>query len=154
MVTMKRRPAAAGCPMVLAVVAVLVGCAGEREQAAAPDAPPEAAQPPTGLDAPPRVAVEMGEYWFRPGETELVAGVPYRFVLRNAGTEHHEWAVVPRGDRDESRMLTEVEEDELPPGAEVEHQFTFEEPGEFDMACFLPGHYEAGMVHPVTVRAQ
>lgn len=125
-----------------ALAALLTGC--EPLGDSAPDAAREGAE---------RVTVEMGDYWFRSTEAELVAGVPYRFLLRNTGTENHEWAVVPRGDRDESRMLTEVEEDELPPGAQVEHEFTFGAPGEYDMVCFLPGHYEAGMVHPVTVRA-
>jgi uncharacterized cupredoxin-like copper-binding protein len=97
------------------------------------------------------VAVRMTEYAFEASHVELVAGTPYRFLLRNDGVEAHEWAVVPHGDPTEDHVLTEVEEHDLPPGAVVEHVFTFDEPGTYDMACFLEGHYEAGMVLPVTV---
>jgi len=99
------------------------------------------------------VTVTMGDFWFETSDSVFVAGTPYRFVLRNQGLMAHEWAVVPRGDADESRMLTEVEEDDLPPGATAVHVFTFADAGEFDFACFLPGHYEGGMVLPVRVRA-
>jgi uncharacterized cupredoxin-like copper-binding protein len=100
---------------------------------------------------PREVEVVMGEFFFLSSDTVFEAGVPYRFVLRNEGNMEHEWAVVPRGAEDETHVLTEVEEEDLPPGAEVVHEFTFPEPGEFDFACFLPGHYEGGMVLPVRV---
>jgi uncharacterized cupredoxin-like copper-binding protein len=98
-----------------------------------------------------QVHVRMGEYFFESSQREFVAGRAYRFVLVNEGAEPHEWAVVPHGDADESRVLTEVEEEDLPPGATVTHTFTFPEPGEYDFACFLPGHYQNGMVLPVRV---
>jgi plastocyanin len=100
-----------------------------------------------------QVHVRMGEYFFESSQLEFVAGRTYRFVLVNEGAEPHEWAVVPHGDEDESRLLTEVEEEDLPPGATVTHTFTFPQAGTYDFACFLPGHYEAGMVLPVTVVA-
>lgn len=103
-------------------------------------------------DAPREVTVTMSEFAFSASETEFVAGVPYRFVLRNEGSAPHEWAVVPRGDADESRLLVEVEEEDLPPGATVVHELTFPEAGEYDFACFMAGHYEGGMVLPVRVR--
>jgi uncharacterized cupredoxin-like copper-binding protein len=97
------------------------------------------------------VTVTMGEFWFESSDSIFTAGVPYRFVLQNVGQMPHEWAVVPRGDVDESRLLFEVEEEELPPGATVVREFTFPEAGEFDFACYLPGHYEGGMVLPIRV---
>lgn len=98
------------------------------------------------------IDVAMTEYAFATPETVLTAGVPHRFTLRNDGREAHEWAVVPHGDRSEARLLTEVEEAELPPGATVVHEFTFPRVGRYDFACFLPGHYEAGMVMPIVVQ--
>ncbi len=95
----------------------------------------------------------MGEFHFETTDTIFEAGVPYRFVLRNEGQMAHEWAVVPRGDSDESRLLFEVEEDDLPAGATVTRVFTFPEAGDYDFSCYMPGHYEGGMVLPVRVRA-
>ena len=93
----------------------------------------------------------MSEFAFGTSRTTFTAGTPYRFVLRNAGAVAHEWAVVPRGAVDEQQVLTEVEEDDLPPGATVTTGFTFPAAGEYDFACFVPGHFESGMKLPVTV---
>lgn len=106
----------------------------------------------SGRDAAPEaVTVTLSEFDFGSSRTTFVAGTPYRFVLRNAGTAPHEWAVVPRGAVNEAQVLTEVEEDDLPPGATVTAEFTFPRAGEYDFACFVPGHFEAGMKLPVTV---
>jgi uncharacterized cupredoxin-like copper-binding protein len=97
------------------------------------------------------VVVTMSEYEFVSSTTTFTVGVPYRFVFINEGDEEHEWAVVPHGETDEANLLFEVEEEELPSGATLIREFIFPEPGEYDFACFLPGHYEGGMVLPVTV---
>jgi uncharacterized cupredoxin-like copper-binding protein len=99
------------------------------------------------------VVVDLTEWTFETPRRTFTAGTPYRFVLRNTGTQPHEWVVVPRGDSTETRALVEVEEDRLPAGAAVERTFIFETPGEYDFACFVEGHYEAGMRIPVTVVA-
>jgi uncharacterized cupredoxin-like copper-binding protein len=106
-----------------------------------------------GAEAVHHVTVTLNEFRFETSDSVFVAGVPYRFTLVNAGALPHEWAVVPRGAPDERDLLFEVEEEELPPGATVTREFTFPEAGEFDFACFMPGHYEGGMVLPVRVRA-
>lgn len=114
---------------------------------------PAACGPSGGEPAPEEVTVTLSEFDFGSSRTTFTAGTPYRFVLRNAGTAPHEWAVVPRGAADEQQVLTEVEEDELPPGATAAIEFVFRRAGEYDFACFLPGHFEAGMKLPVTVTA-
>lgn len=100
------------------------------------------------------VAVLLSEWAFESSRSTFTAGVPYRFELRNIGVVEHEWAVVPAGAKDESRLLLEVEEDDLQPGAAVAETLTFPEPGEYDFVCFLPGHLEAGMRLPVRVVAR
>lgn len=97
------------------------------------------------------VVVTMDEYSFVSTDTVFTAGVPYRIEFRNVGQEAHEWAVVPRGATDEENLLFEVEEEDLPAGAVIVEEFVFPEPGEYDFACFLPGHYEAGMFLPIRV---
>lgn len=105
-------------------------------------------------DAVREVTITMSEFHFSSSEEVFQPGVTYRFVLKNVGETPHEWAIVPRGAEDESELLFEVEEEDLPPGATVIREFTFPEAGEYDFACFMPGHYEGGMVRPVTVSAE
>jgi uncharacterized cupredoxin-like copper-binding protein len=38
------------------------------------------------------------------------------------------------------------------PGREGAIVWQFDQPGEFQFACLLPGHFEAGMVGKVTVK--
>ena len=121
--------------LLLAGVAGVAGCSGETPGAA----PPE------------DVAVNLSEFQFASSSSTFKAGVPYRFVLRNTGSIAHEWAVVPRGATDEAALLIEVEEEDLPPGATVVQTFTFPEPGDYDFACYMAGHYESGMKLPITV---
>lgn len=126
-------------PLVGLLLAVLAGCPGETPQGES--APAESSE----------VNVTMSEFRFASSSTTFKAGVPYRFVLHNTGSVPHEWAVVPGGARDETGLLIEVEEEDLPPGATVVQTFTFPEPGNYDFSCFMAGHYESGMKLPVTV---
>jgi uncharacterized cupredoxin-like copper-binding protein len=97
------------------------------------------------------VTIRLVEMRFEASQTTFKAGRGYWFTLRNDGTVAHEWAIVPHGDQDETRMLFEVADVFLPPGDEMTVRFTFPEPGSYDFACFLPGHYQSGMKLPVTV---
>lgn len=135
----------------LSILALLVGTSGILACAGEPAADDAAPAESAASDAVREVVITMSEYEFESSDTIFTAGVPYRFVFRNEGREAHEWAVVPRGAKDESELLFEVEEDELPAGATVVREFTFPKPGEYDFACYLPGHYEGGMVLPIRV---
>lgn len=117
------------------LLAAAAGCTGETPRS----------------QAPTDINVTLSEFLFASSQETFKAGTPYRFVLRNTGSVAHEWAVVPRGARDEAALLIEVEEDDLPPGAAVVQTFTFPGPGKYDFACFMAGHYESGMKLPVTV---
>ncbi|MGH7458396.1 MAG: cupredoxin domain-containing protein [Longimicrobiaceae bacterium] len=104
-----------------------------------------------GDDGVEEVRVTMREFAYEPERTTFEAGTPYRFVLVNQGIQEHDWVVLPEGVRDESQALVKVEESELPPGATVEQDFTFPEPGSYDFVCFVAGHLQSGMVLTVTV---
>jgi len=55
----------------------------------------------------------------------------------------------------DSYALAVVEDDDLYSGATATFEYTFTEPadfGELEFSCYLPGHYEAGMVLPITVQ--
>jgi len=140
----------------LLIAAGLAACSnGSQNSEAAADGNASKASTPDSLAATAvrEVEVVLSEFSFATSDTVFQAGVPYRFVFRNEGREPHEWAVVPRGDEDEGNLLFEVEEDELPSGATLVREFTFAEPGLYDFACYMPGHYDGGMVLPVRVVA-
>ncbi len=122
----------------------LVGCGG-----GATGGPAGA---PTVGGAPEEVQVSLSDFKVESSKTDFVVGQPYRFVITNKAQIPHEWVVAPRGATAESQFLTEVEEDELAAGASVTHDFTFSQAGDYEFSCHVPGHYEAGMVIPVTVK--
>jgi uncharacterized cupredoxin-like copper-binding protein len=102
--------------------------------------------------SPTEVQVSLSEFKIESPQTTFTTGTPYRFVIKNEGTISHAWAIMPRGQIDVSQALIQVGEDELPPGATVTREFTFTQAGDFEFACHVPGHYEAGMFLPITVQ--
>ena len=97
------------------------------------------------------VQITATEFRFQSSLDTFKAGTPYRFVVKNAGSVAHEWAVTPRGAGGHSNMLVEVPEKDLGAGKTVTKDFTFPRAGQFEVACHLPGHYESGMVLAITV---
>lgn len=102
--------------------------------------------------SPTEVQITLSEFKIESPQTIFDTGTPYRFVIKNGGTIAHDWAIMPRAETDESQALFMVDEDELPPGATVTREFTFTQTGDFEFACHVPGHYEAGMLLPITVQ--
>jgi uncharacterized cupredoxin-like copper-binding protein len=91
---------------------------------------------------------------FIPSKWEAQAGEPIRIVLVNKGTVEHELVI-----GSEKEIIAHAKEMANPnlsnhhhtnqisakPGQQSELVWTFKEPGQYAMACFEPGHYEAGM---------
>jgi uncharacterized cupredoxin-like copper-binding protein len=84
-----------------------------------------------------------------------------RFVVRNKGRQLHEMVLgTKEALREHAEMMKkfpEMEHDDahmthVKPGRTGEIVWQFTTPGEFQYACLLPGHFEAGMVGRVTVR--
>ncbi len=98
------------------------------------------------------VQITLSEFKIESSQTTFASGTPYRFVIKNEGTISHDWAILPRGETDESQALIKVDEDQLPPGATVTREFTFTQTGDFEFACHVPGHYEAAMLLPIAVQ--
>jgi uncharacterized cupredoxin-like copper-binding protein len=101
---------------------------------------------------PTEVQISLSEFKIESSQTTFTTGTPYRFVIKNEGTVAHDWAIMPRGETDQSQALVQVGQSQLPPGATVIQDFTFTQTGDFEFACHLPGHYEAGMWLPITVQ--
>ena len=98
------------------------------------------------------VAPPGGEYKIESSLTTFSKGVTYRFVVRNAGSQKHDWMIMPKGETDDRKALVSVEEDDLLPNSVVVRELTFSQAGEFELACHYRNHYEKGMKLAITVK--
>jgi len=97
---------------------------------------------------------------FSPDKLTVKEGETLRFVVRNKGRMLHEMVI---GTPDElakhAAMMAKfpnMEHDEpymvhVDPGKTGEIIWTFNRAGQFEFACLIPGHYEAGMRGTLTV---
>ena len=119
-----------------------------------------------GIGAPPSKATRTIEVRmtdnmrFTPNRIDVKLGDTVRFVVVNAGKVMHEFVLGTKKELDEHAALMKkfpnMEHDEpymahVEPGKKGEIVWTFNRVGEFDFACLLPGHYEAGMRGTINV---
>jgi len=97
---------------------------------------------------------------FTPNRIEVAQGETIRFVHHNGGKIMHEFVLGTKKELDEHAALMlkfpGMEHDEpymahVGPAKRGEIVWTFNRSGEFDFACLIPGHYQAGMVGKVRV---
>ncbi|MCM2250742.1 MAG: cupredoxin family protein [Ramlibacter sp.] len=97
---------------------------------------------------------------FTPDRLEVRQGETVRFVHKNAGKVMHEFVLGTTKTNDEhAAMMLKfpgMEHDEpymahVGPGKTAEMIWTFNRAGEFDFACLIAGHYQAGMVGRIKV---
>ena len=69
-----------------------------------------------------------------------------------AGWRHCHWSRQQHGIRRPCRQFAVEDAAHVEPGKTAETIWTFNRAGEFDFACLIPGHYEAGMVGKIVVR--
>ncbi len=92
------------------------------------------------------------EYKFDSSLTTFSIGTHYHFVLNNKGTLAHDWMIMPQGETDEGKALVKVEDSDLQPTKTMAKDFTFTQPGNYEFACHVQGHYEAGMVLKIVAK--
>ena len=99
---------------------------------------------------------------FTPDQLVVRQGETIRFVHNNSGQVMHEFVLGTKQELDAHAALMKkfpgMEHDEpymshVAPGQRGEIIWRFNRAGEFDFACLLPGHYEAGMVGRIKVLA-
>lgn len=99
---------------------------------------------------------------FSPDRIEVRQGETIRFVHSNKGKIMHEFVIGTKQELDEhaAQMVKfpNMEHDEpymahVAPGKGGEIIWTFNRAGEFDFACLIAGHYQAGMVGKIRVTA-
>jgi uncharacterized cupredoxin-like copper-binding protein len=97
---------------------------------------------------------------FEPASVKVRNGETVRFVVVNEGALLHEMVLgtvqTLKEHRETMKKHPGMSHDEpgaahVKPGATGEIVWRFTQPGEFQFACLLPGHFEAGMVGKVIV---
>ena len=100
---------------------------------------------------------------FSPDHIAVRQGETIRFVMKNPGTLGHELVIGTKATLDEHAALMvkfPMMEHDAPYMAHVgangagEIIWNFNRPGNFDFACLMAGHYQAGMVGKITVAAK
>ena len=109
------------------------------------------------------IEVTMGDNMrFTPDSIEVRQGEVVKLVIRNGGRMLHEFVLGTQQELDEHAALMlkfpDMEHDEpfmahVKPGATGEMIWNFNRPGQFQFACLVAGHFQAGMVGRITVAA-
>lgn len=107
------------------------------------------------------ITIAMGDDMrFTPSLIEVKKGETVRIVLTNGGQMLHEFVLGTKKELDEHAALMirfpNMQHDEpymahVPAGKSGQMIWTFNRAGEFDFACLIAGHYQAGMVGKVKV---
>ena len=101
-----------------------------------------------------------GEMLFEPRELNFKAGETVQFTITNDGEVEHEFVMDTLENNAKHKELMakfpEMEHDDpnairLQPGERGSIVWTFVNADNFEFACLIPGHYEAGMHGALTV---
>ena len=99
---------------------------------------------------------------FTPDRVAVKLGETVRFVVRNDGKVLHEFVIGTKAENAEHAALMlkfpNMEHDapymsHVPPGKTSQIVWTFNRAGQFEFACLIAGHFQAGMVGTITVAA-
>lgn len=101
---------------------------------------------------PVEVKIAASEFKYDSSLKTFKAGTPYHFVVTNTGKVSHDFLIMPAGEMDEEKAILSVDDTDLQPGTTLTKDFTFTQPGDYEFACHVKGHYEAGMVLKITVQ--
>ena len=107
------------------------------------------------------IEVDMSEMDFTPSRIEVKRGEQIRFVIRNVGTEDHEFLLSTTEENLKHAALMKkfphMEHDDpngvrLGPKKSAEILWKFTKAGTFEYSCLIPDHREYGMIGHVTVK--
>ena len=142
-----------------AAAALLVCCTALTTGALAHDETAFSAGEPGSPKRPARVVEVMmregdGKMMFVPDKVDVRKNEQIRFVIHNDGLLKHEFTLANVKDNDKHAALMQkypdMEHDDpnaksVDPGKTTEILWRFSKAGEFEFACLIPGHREAGM---------
>ncbi len=99
---------------------------------------------------------------FSPDKITVKQGETIKFVIKNTGVMLHEFVIgTPKENAEHAALMVKfpnMEHSEpymahVPPGKTAQIIWTFNQPGEFEFACLIAGHYQAGMRGSIKVAA-
>ena len=102
-----------------------------------------------------------GKMMFVPEKLEIKRGEQVRFLISNVGELAHEFVLASTEDNlkhaELMKKYPDMEHDDpngktVQPKAKSEIIWRFTKKGEFEFACLIPGHREAGMTGKITVK--
>jgi uncharacterized cupredoxin-like copper-binding protein len=142
--------------------------AHEKHDAKKASAPVKKEQKPWGIAGDAKAArrtIEIAmsdDMRFTPSNIEVKQGETVKFVVRNKGKQLHEMVIGDKKTLDEHAALMVkfpgMEHDEpymahVAASKEASLVWNFNRAGDFDFACLIAGHYQAGMVGKIKVLA-
>lgn len=167
---MNRRTAALAAALGLAGLAVPASRPwAHGEKAHGKPAAAKKEQKPWGIAGDARAArrrIEVGmndAMRFTPELINVRRGETVRFVIRNDGRQMHEFVIgTPQELQEHAALMLKfpgMEHDEpymahVAPGQTAEIVWHFNRAGEFQFACLIAGHFQAGMVGRISVAAR
>jgi uncharacterized cupredoxin-like copper-binding protein len=107
------------------------------------------------------ITVLINEMDYTPSKIEVKRGEQIRFVIRNAGTETHEFMLATTAENlkhaEEMKKYPDMEHDDpngvtVAPNKTAEILWRFSKAGNFEYSCLIPIHRESGMIGTVTVK--
>jgi uncharacterized cupredoxin-like copper-binding protein len=118
----------------------------------------DAGEPGAGAKVSRRIEVVAregdGKMFFAPARISVNKGENVDFVVRNEGQLEHEFVLGSASENAshaaEMAAMPEMKHDDsnavrVAPGKSAHLLWTFSKAGNFEFACLIPGHYEAGM---------
>ena len=107
------------------------------------------------------IEITMSEMAFSPFRIEVKRGEQIRFIVRNAGTEDHEFLLATTEDNlkhaEVMKKNPKMEHDDpngvrLAPKKSAEILWKFTKAGTFEYACLIPDHRDYGMTGRIIVK--
>ena len=99
---------------------------------------------------------------FSPDKIDVKIGETVKFVVKNTGAQMHEFVIgTQKANAEHAALMVKfpnMEHDEpymahVPAGKTGAIIWKFNKAGDFDFACLIAGHYQAGMIGKITVVA-
>lgn len=141
------------CGLLLGILTLLAACSST---------PTSSSTGSSSGQAPTQVTVGLSEYAIQSSQTTFTPGKAYHFVVTNNGNTAHEFMIMPNamgtmGNMDMRSMdkMALAAIDTVNPGQTKTLDYTFPastQGSHPQFACYLPGHYEAGMKQDVAVQ--
>ncbi|WP_441229929.1 cupredoxin domain-containing protein [Tardiphaga sp. 215_C5_N2_1] len=145
-----------GCGFMLAAMAYAAAAAAHDKHGGY-----SAGEPGDSKKPAREIVVSMNEMDYSPAVIEVKRGEQIRFVIRNAGTEAHEFLLATTAENlkhgDAMKKNPDMEHDE-PNGLRLaakksgEILWKFSKAGTFEYSCMIPTHRELGMTGKIIVK--